>query len=334
MRNLSNIIKEVKDLLFNNGYKLSDLMSRIIQKNNGDIGFSIDITNVTLEDAERIKKIAEKKLLSVDGIKKITIIFTNEKSNKPSLSDSKKKIIQSGNVIIVGSGKGGVGKSTYSLALAKKLQSSGKSVGIIDLDIHGPSIPTMIGINQKIEINHGLMVPIEFDNIKIMSIGFLVGDLDAIAWRGPMISKTLYQLLFLTLWGKIDYLIIDTPPGTGDIHITLLEKYEIDGLLIITTPDKLSVSDVKKTISLYKKFDIHINGIIENNSFFICPDTQRKFNLFGEGGGQELSLIFSIPLLDKIPIIHDFNVKEDFNKIISDNVINAIISKNGGLEKT
>jgi ATP-binding protein involved in chromosome partitioning len=317
------ILADIKNIEFNNGYKLGDVISEIIIKENGDVGFAIDISNVSIEDGERVKKIAEKKLSSWPKIGKINIIFTKEKMAQQKI-DERKNIISHGKTIIIASGKGGVGKSTVSLALAKKLEFLGKSVGLVDLDIHGPSIAIMAGIDKNIEVENGLMIPVQHDNIKIMSIGFLIKDLDAVAWRGPMISKTLNQFLFATLWGKLDYLIIDTPPGTGDVHITLLEKYQIDKILIVTNPDRLSVADVKKTISLYKKFDINFAGIIENNSFFISPETGTKFNLFGEGGGKELSSIFSVPLLDQIPTINNFDINKDFQKIISDKVIKAI----------
>jgi ATP-binding protein involved in chromosome partitioning len=323
IKNLQDYINEIENILFNNGYKLKDTMSKIIITENYDIGFSIDLSKVTLEDAERVKKIAEKKLSLFPKIGKITIIFTDEKNNEQN-NTLKKKIISDGKVIVVASGKGGVGKSSMSLGLAKKLNSLGKSVGIVDLDIYGPSIPIMLGINTEPKIENGLMIPINSDGIKVMSIGFLVKDSDAIAWRGPMIAKAMHQLLFLTLWGKIDYLIIDTPPGTGDIHISLLEKYNIDSAIIITSPDQLSVNDVKKTISLYQKFNINIPAIIENNSFFTCPDNGKKYNLFGKNGGEELSKIFSIPLIDKVETIHNFNIDKDFDKIISDNLIKII----------
>ncbi len=317
------ILEDLKNIEFNNGYKLADVMSKVITKENGDIGFAIDISNINIEDAHRVKKIIEKKLSNLNKTGKINIIFTNERINKAGIEE-KKKIIPHGQIIIVASGKGGVGKSTISLALAKKLASLGKSVGLVDLDIHGPSIAIMAGIDKNVEVENELMIPVEHDNIKIMSIGFLIKDLDAVAWRGPMISKTINQFLFSTLWGKLDYLIIDTPPGTGDVHITLLEKYHIDKILIITNPDKLSVGDVKKTISLYKKFNIDFAGIIENNSFFISPETETKFELFGSGGAKELSSIFSIPLLDQIPTINNFDVNKDYHKIISDNIVKSL----------
>jgi ATP-binding protein involved in chromosome partitioning len=325
-KNLNNIKLALKDIIFNNGYKLIDLMSQIIVKNENDIGFSIDISNVTLEDAERVKKTAEKKLYQLEGIGKITIIFTNERTNSSDLN-LKKKIIVPGKVIIVASGKGGVGKSTFSFSLAKKLASIGKSVGVADLDIYGPSIPIIAEIDNKIQIENGLMTPIESDKLKIMSIGCLVEDKDALAWRGPIISKTLHQMLFSTYWGILDYLIVDTPPGTGDVHLSLLEKYHIDGCFIVTTPDKLSVGDVKKTISLYKRFNINLLGIIENNSFFIIPETQEKLYLFGKNGADQLSRDFSIPILDRIPIILNFDAKQDFQKVISDEILKVIIKE-------
>jgi ATP-binding protein involved in chromosome partitioning len=324
IKNLEESLREVRNIVFNNGERLESRMSNLIIKNSKDIGFSIDISNIAIEDARRVKAIAEKFLSKNLHIGNITVIFTDEKNSNVAIH-SKNKILPDAKSIAISSGKGGVGKSTFTVALAKRLADQGKKVGIVDLDIYGPSIPTIFGINNKVHIQHGLMVPMECDNIKIISIGFLVNEIDPIAWRGPMISKILHQLLFLTLWGKIDYLLIDTPPGTGDVHISLLEKYDIDSSLIITNPDKLSVADVKKTIALYKKFNLNMIGIVENNSFFISPETGTKFNLFGSGGAEELAKSFDINLLEKIPTICNFDIHKDFKQIISEKLLEKIL---------
>lgn len=194
-------------------------------------------------------------------------------------------------VILVSSGKGGVGKSTVAKALAEQLAMQGANVGIVDADIYGPSIPTMFGVHQKPDLDGTKMLPVMKDGIKIMSIGFLSAPGSAIAWRGPLATKAIYQILSLVNWGKLDYLIIDTPPGTGDIHLSLLENYHIDSVVIVTTPQKISAIDVIKAIDLYRKFSVPIRGIIENMS-----------DCFSGNNGEILSNHYSIPLIAQIPM--------------------------------
>lgn len=199
-------------------------------------------------------------------------------------------------LLLVSSGKGGVGKSTIVKALAEQLASQGANVGIVDADIYGPSIPTMFNVHQKPELDGTKMLPIIKYGIKIMSIGFLSAPRSAIAWRGPMATKAIYQILSLVNWGKLDYLIIDTPPGTGDIHLSLLENYQIDSVLIVTTPQKISANDAIKAIDLYQKFSVKITGIIENMSDY-----------FPGNNGEILAHHYSIPLIAKVPMNKDIS---------------------------
>ncbi len=214
--------------------------------------------------------------------------------NKMKRKDaSKNKILLEdvSHVILVSSGKGGVGKSTIAKALAEQLASQGSNVGIVDADIYGPSIPTMFGISAKPELDGNKMLPITKNGIKIMSIGFLVAPGSAIAWRGPMATKAVYQILSLVKWGNLDYLIIDTPPGTGDIHLSILENYKIDGTIIVTTPQKISAIDAIKAIDLYRKFAVPVIGIVENMS-----------DIFLGNNGEILADSYSIPLIARVPM--------------------------------
>ena len=194
----------------------------------------------------------------------IQLIFTNQNTSPAG----KKKYYIDGvkKVILVASGKGGVGKSTMAISMADTYCAQGYKVGLIDADIYGPSIPTMFGIHSKPEIIDQKFIPLEARGIKLMSVGFLVDDETPIAWRGPMASKVLYKMLSTTNWGGLDYLIIDMPPGTGDVHLSILENYHIDGVVIITTPQQISMADVDRAIGLYRKFEIPILSIIENMS--------------------------------------------------------------------
>ncbi|MDX9881630.1 MAG: Mrp/NBP35 family ATP-binding protein [Prolixibacteraceae bacterium] len=213
-------------------------------------------------------------------------------------------------IIIVASGKGGVGKSTVAAGLAMSLGMEGYSVGLLDADIYGPSVPTLFNLGNehpKATQQDGKtrIEPFVRFGIKIMSIGFFIQPEQAVLWRGPLVSNTLKQLLDDTNWGDLDYLIIDTPPGTGDTHLTLLQQYEISGAIIVTTPQKIALSDVQKAINMFQNEHVGapVLGIVENMAWFSPsghPD--EKYYLFGQGGGETLSHTFHIPLIARIPV--------------------------------
>jgi ATP-binding protein involved in chromosome partitioning len=223
----------------------------------------------------------------------------------------KTKLPNVNKVIMVASGKGGVGKSTVAAGLALSLTLKGYSVGLLDADIYGPSIPTLFNLENSerpVMTEHEgkqLIEPYLSFGIKIMSIGFFFDAHQAIIWRGPMLANGLKQMMNDTNWGDLDYLIIDTPPGTGDVHITLLQDFEITGALVVSTPQMIAIADVQKVINMLinKEIGIPVLGIIENMSWFtpsIHPD--EKYFLFGNGGGEKLSRTFNIPLLAQIPL--------------------------------
>jgi ATP-binding protein involved in chromosome partitioning len=213
-------------------------------------------------------------------------------------------------IVLVASGKGGVGKSTVAVGLALKLAKEGKKVGLLDADLYGPSIPYMCDLQDKQLFTKEVgdktkLIPFVFQGVKVMSIGFLIKAKQPIIWRGPMVSTGISQLLADTYWGELDYLIVDTPPGTGDIHITLLQNFHPSGVLVVTTPQQLALVDVKKAVAMYqdKKFGVPVLGVVENMSWFtpsIHPD--EKYYIFGKGGGEALSNEFSMPLLAQLPI--------------------------------
>ncbi len=211
------------------------------------------------------------------------------------------------NLILVSSGKGGVGKSTIAVAIAETLQKQGNKVGIIDADIYGPSIPTMLGISQKPELEDQKFIPLTHRGFQIISMGFLVDSMGPVAWRGPMATKAIYQLFSATKWSDLDYLVVDMPPGTGDIHLSVLENYHINGVYIVTTPQAVAMSDVERAINLYKKFDLEIKGIIENMSFF----GEKNIKIFSGDAGNILSKKYNIPLLAQIPMVPEVSYNAD-----------------------
>jgi ATP-binding protein involved in chromosome partitioning len=216
------------------------------------------------------------------------------------------------NTIAVASGKGGVGKSTVAVNLAVALALDGAKVGLIDADIYGPSIPMMLGINDKPRIYQDTatakMIPLENFGIKVMSIGFLIDDDAPVIWRGPMASGAIKQFMSDVHWDQLDYLIFDLPPGTGDIQLTLVQTIPLTGAVIVTTPQDVSIIDVKKAVKMFQRVNVPILGIVENMSYFIAPDTGTRYDIFGKDGGKKLSDELSITLLGQLPI--NQNIRE------------------------
>ncbi|AFB25785.1 MULTISPECIES: Mrp/NBP35 family ATP-binding protein [spotted fever group] len=284
------IIDKIQHITFKDGTFLNEVISDIIIKGN-NIGFSIDISGKNKLEAEEIRLKAMNKLNEISEVNKITIVFTEIKPMEKKVQKPKHFVENVKKIILVASGKGGVGKSTISALISQQLSLANYRVGIVDADIYGPSIPHIFGINEVPQTKDGRIIPVLAQSIEIISIGFFVKDRSAIIWRGPMASKTIYQLLSVTKWDNLDYLIIDMPPGTGDIHLSILENYHLDGVIIVTTPQKISEIDVIRSIDLYQKLNLPILGIIENMSYMLKNNS-----------GGHLSQKYNIPLIAQIPI--------------------------------
>ncbi|MEO8905660.1 MAG: Mrp/NBP35 family ATP-binding protein [Polyangiaceae bacterium] len=206
-------------------------------------------------------------------------------------------------VILIMSGKGGVGKSTVASNLALALSRMGHSVGLLDADIYGPSVPTMFGITGQPQSDGKQIQPLERFGVKLMSIGFLLEDpKSAVVWRGPMLHGALLQFLKDVNWGKLDFLLLDLPPGTGDVALTLSQKVRSTGAVIVTTPQEVALQDVYKSVSMAQKVGIPLLGVVENESYFICDGCEKKHELFGSGGGQSIADFAKAPLLGQIPL--------------------------------
>ncbi|PKH03822.1 iron-sulfur cluster carrier protein ApbC [Psychromonas sp. MB-3u-54] len=208
------------------------------------------------------------------------------------------------NIIVVASGKGGVGKSTVSVNLALALAENGAQVGILDADIYGPSIPTMLGVKgaEPVSVDGKLMSPIKAHGIVCNSIGFLVAEEDAMIWRGPMASKALSQVLNETDWQGLDYLVVDMPPGTGDIQLTMSQNVPVTAAVVVTTPQDVALIDAKKGISMFNKVAVNVAGIIENMSLYSCSQCGHEEAIFGTGGGKKLAKQFNLPFLGALPL--------------------------------
>ncbi len=206
------------------------------------------------------------------------------------------------NTIAVASGKGGVGKSTVAVNLAVALAEAGAAVGLLDADVYGPSIPLMMGQSGKPVVRDGKIVPLEAHGVKVMSIGFLLDPEKALIWRGPLVAQLINQFLNDVVWGELDYLVIDLPPGTGDVQLTLVQKIPISGAVIVTTPQQVALADAVKGLKMFEEVKTPVLGIVENMSWFTCPTCGTRTPIFGEGGGQRVAEQYGVPLLGQVPI--------------------------------
>ena len=254
-----------------------------------------------------------------------------QSDNKLRIPETLRKVK---NIVGIFSAKGGVGKSAISLQIALALRDKGFSVGLVDADIYGPSQPILLGSSAgELKLSKAQVIePLTKEGIKFISMGLISGENMPVIWRGPMVSGAVMQLLSQTDWGELDYLIVDTPPGTGDVQLTLLQRIPLTSSIVVTTPQEVSISDCKKGIEMIKKLDKPITGLIENMSWFKPDDQDKKYFLFGKGGGKKLSEEYSIDLLAQLPLVEiseDSNIqnhpllKMEFDNI-SDKLVNSL----------
>lgn len=206
------------------------------------------------------------------------------------------------NIIAVSSGKGGVGKSTVAVNLACALAIRGAKVGLLDTDVYGPNVPIMIGLNEQPAVSGQKLLPHEIHSIKVMSLGFLNPGDKPIIWRGPMLHTAVKQFLYDVEWGALDYLIVDMPPGTGDAQLSLAQLVPVQGAVVVTTPQEVALADVRKAINMFEQVQIPVLGIVENMSYFVCPNCSERHEIFGVGGGKELANRYKTRLLGQVPL--------------------------------
>ena len=321
-----------------------DRVSSIIIR-GGDVGFAIKIDSSDVKQGEDLRAKCEEAVKSIESVEKVTAVLTSSidepgnsnseklsQANKTKTNEDKKSSDSIGSnnklrtikgvkkIIVVASGKGGVGKSTVSVSLAASLAKKGYKTAIADLDIYGPSIPKMLGLKGKPDIDDkNRMIPKEKNGIKSVSIGYIVDEENPVIWRSSMVLKAMDQMLLTSAWGDVDYLVIDTPPGTGDIQLSLLKNYYIEGGVIVSTPQEVALIDVKKAVNMFKKLQVPIIGVIENMSYFEDPVSKNKTYIFGKGGARKLAENEGINFLGEIPINQDINKDSDEGSI-SENV--------------
>lgn len=285
-------------------------MIKDIAIDGNNVSFTIVLTTPACPMKDMMQRASENavKLL----VNKEAIVKVNFTSNTSTTRKDDQKVLGGvKNIIAVVSGKGGVGKSTVSANLALALAEGGASVGLMDADIYGPSVPMMFGVRgarpmMKEVDGKGLIVPLEKFGIKLMSIGLLVDEKDAVVWRGPMASSAIRQFVTDVEWGELDYLVIDMPPGTGDIHLTLMQIVPVTGVVIVTTPQNVALADAKKAIAMFgqAQISVPIIGLVENMAYFTPAELpNNKYYLFGKEGGKRLAEEYELPFLGQIPLV-------------------------------
>ena len=291
-------------------------ISGIIIK-EGNVGFALEISQDDAPHAKAIQKVAEDAVLAVSGVLSATAMITahrpagagqsapqqaqtQQTPPQQAAKDSRHKPAK--HIVAVASGKGGVGKSTTSINLALALLAKGLKVGILDADIYGPSLPRLLGLNQKPQTKDKKLLPIEAWGLQAMSIGFLVAEDSPTIWRGPMVMSAIEQMLKDVAWDGLDVLIIDMPPGTGDAQLSLSQRADLAGAVIVSTPQDLALIDARKGLNMFLKVNVPVLGLIENMSHFICPSCGERSDIFGHGGAKAEAAKLGMPFLGEVPL--------------------------------
>lgn len=313
----------------------SDLVTRGMVSDvfisDGKVYFSITVPADQAQTLEPLRLAAEKAVTAVPGVKGALVTLTADRkaSSAPQQSptpqahghshapaggpaNAKAGVPGVGAIVAVASGKGGVGKSTTAVNFALGLQANGLRVGILDADIYGPSVPRLLKIFGRPEqIDGRLIKPMENYGLKAMSMGFLVDEETAMIWRGPMVQSALLQMLREVAWGDLDVLVVDMPPGTGDAQLTMAQQVPLAGAVIVSTPQDLALIDARKAVTMFRKVEIPLLGIVENMSYFLAPDTGKRYDIFGHGGARAEADRIGVPFLGEVPLTMDIRERSD-----------------------
>lgn len=276
-------------------------MIRDIAICGGIVSFRFVLTTPACPVRDQLKFEAEKTVMAIPGVERVEVKMDAEVPKARGVID-KSEIEGIRHIIAVSSGKGGVGKSTVAVNLAVSLALMGARTGILDTDVYGPNVPIMMGGKDMPMAKGNILIPPVYHGVKTMSIGLLNPGDKAVVWRGPMLHSAVNQFLRQVEWGELDYLVVDMPPGTGDVQLSLAQMVSIAGAVLVTTPQEVALSDVRKAYNMFDQLHVPILGIVENMSYFECPNDGEKFFIFGNGGGEALAERYDVPFLGAIPI--------------------------------
>jgi len=277
----------------------------------GRVSFSIELTTPACPVKDQMRDQARVAVERIPGVTSVEIEMTAQVRSAMSPDAGKAAVPGVKNIIAVGAGKGGVGKTTVAVNLAIALSQCGGRVALIDGDVYGPNVPLMLGIQTQLTTDGQKIVPAEQYGIQLVSMGFLTGDDAPVIWRGPMLHGVIQQFFREVRWDAVDYMIVDMPPGTGDIALSLSQTVPVSGSVVVTTPQTVSVADTRRAVRMYQKLNVPTLGLIENMSHFVCPSCAHESDIFGKGGGERLATELSVPFLGRIPIYEPIRIGGD-----------------------
>ncbi|MBL8728894.1 MAG: Mrp/NBP35 family ATP-binding protein [Planctomycetes bacterium] len=267
-----------------------------------NVAFTLELTTPACPVKDLMREQAERAVRGLPGVEQVTVTMSARVTASRPVLGEKGLIPGVKNVLAVSSGKGGVGKSTVAVNLACALQRTGARVGILDADVYGPNVPLMLGLTGQPTVEDKKIVPFERHGLQVMSMALLVADDQPVIWRGPMLHSAVRQFLFDVAWRDLDYLVVDLPPGTGDAQLSLSQQAHLMGAIIVTTPQDVSVLDVRKAIRMFQTVNVPVLGVVENMAWFSPPGSSERYHLFGSGGGAKIEREFGIPLLGQVPL--------------------------------
>ena len=268
----------------------------------GRVAFTIELTTPACPVKDQMRDQARAAVMQLPGVSSVDVQMSARVREAVGGDGARQPIPGVKNVIAVGAGKGGVGKTTVAVNLAIALSKAGSRVAIIDGDIYGPNVPIMLGMKTQLVTDGQKIIPAEKYGLQVISMGFLTADDAPIIWRGPMLHGALQQFFREVKWAELDYLVIDMPPGTGDVALSLSQMLPVAGAILVTTPQQVSLADTRRAVAMYKKLNIPPLGVVENMSYFVCRNCNHEADIFGHGGGETMAAELGIPFLGRIPI--------------------------------
>jgi ATP-binding protein involved in chromosome partitioning len=269
---------------------------------DGHVAFTIELTTPACPVKDRLRDEARAVVMQIPGVTSVDVQMSARVREAVGADGPRQPIAGVKNVIAVGAGKGGVGKTTVAVNLALALARCGSRVGIIDGDIYGPNVPIMLGLRTQLITDGSKIIPAEKYGVQVISMGFLTQDDAPIIWRGPMLHGAVQQFFREVRWNDLDYLVIDLPPGTGDVALSLSQTVPVAGAIVVTTPQQVSLADSRRAVAMYRKLNIPTLGVVENMSHFVCTHCGHEADIFGRGGGEQMATELGIPFLGRIPI--------------------------------